>query len=149
MSINKYLIALILFLTGTGVVFLLLIPRDYHTSPIYSGVYGEIYVVRIPNELIGKSPSWVHGMFEPPLSRQRAIELADEVYHSFVQVKLDDAEGYHWELGDAIERQAGGDKWFWCVYYHHFTPVLFGYPEELVVVVLMDGTVLKPELIGN
>ncbi|MFT3878727.1 MAG: hypothetical protein QM703_03590 [Gemmatales bacterium] len=147
MSLNKILLELAFLASGMGVVFFVLIPTDYHVEPIYSYIYGKTYVVRIANELIAKSPLWAHDVAEPPLSKQRAIELADQVYQSFIHVKVDDTQHRHWELAGAFERQAGTYKWFWCVTYWRLPPYLGGYPdEELTIVVLMDGTVLKPIL---
>jgi hypothetical protein len=101
--------------------------------------------VRITSEALRKSPSWKLDTPNPPLSAKGAIDLANTLKSSLVS----DTEDYKWELKSASLTLDNSGKWYWLVYYEATRPekgFIRGMSPHLMLVVLMDGTVIKPEI---
>ena len=102
---------------------------------------GKQIVVKFTEQDLLRSPSWDEKSENPPVSAREAITLATKLRASLVK----DTKKFTWNFESARLTPAGGDKWFWHVYYQaHFEGGSSGYPHELSLVVLMDGTVVTP-----
>jgi hypothetical protein len=112
----------------------------------WSYAFAKQYKVTISEEALKKSPAWQSDAENPPLSARKAIKLANEMKDSLVQ----DSKGYKWELQSASLEPADDDKWYWLINYEAHKPGLSNRrPDNLRVAVLMDGTVVKPEVKDN
>jgi hypothetical protein len=124
-----------------------------HAQTYYSyGSYGHTpakqYVVTISVAALEKSPAWRDDAENPPLSARKAIKLANEMKDRVVK----DSDDHKWTFKDAALHPAVDGKWYWLVYYEFeqqqpSNGVIIGssgHPAFLRLVVLMDGTVIKP-----
>jgi hypothetical protein len=110
---------------------------------IYSYSFSNQYVVRVSGEDLEKSPSWKDDAENPPLSAKKAIKLANEMKDSLVK----DGKDFKWILESASLKPARRDRWYWLLNYEvEFQGAHTGAPIQLRLVVLMDGTVIKPEV---
>ena len=87
--------------------------------------------------------SWKSDAPNPPLSARKAIDLATEQQKTLVK----DSKGHKWEFVTAdLTPDTAVDRWYWEVTFMAY--VKPGKPtlreENLIVIVLMDGRVLKP-----
>jgi hypothetical protein len=102
------------------------------------------FVVTITNQMIENSPVWADDDENPPLSARDAIKRANEIKNKLVQ----DSEMFKWKLASASLTPAKekSKKWYWLIYYKaEFQGInRAGYPDDLRLVVLMDGTVISP-----
>jgi len=113
---------------------------------LYSYAFSKQYVVTISDDALQKSPAWAEEAENPPVSARKAIKLADGMKDSLVK----DSKDFKWTLRSASLQPAGAGKWFWLVYYEaEFQGVSTGIPNYLRLVVLMDGTVIKPDVKEN
>jgi hypothetical protein len=114
-----------------------------HASPTFvSYAFGKQYAVTISREALENSPAWKDDVDNPPLSARKAIKLAEELKNALVK----DSKEYKWKLVSAELHP--GDKWFWLINYEAKFQLgdSSGIPNNLRLVVLMDGTVIKPEV---
>jgi hypothetical protein len=109
-----------------------------------SYAFSKQYWVTIPREALDKSPSWNDDADNPPLSARKAIKLATQMKDSLVK----DSKDFKWVLSTASLEPVGDDKWFWLINFEaQFQGgLLDGHPHFLRLVVLMDGTVIKPQV---
>jgi hypothetical protein len=106
-----------------------------------SYAFSKQYIVSISRAALEKAPSWKDDADNPPLSAKKAIKLANEMKDSLVK----DTEDFKWKLESAALKPAGDGKWYWLVHYDAvFQSAPTGQPNHLRLVVLMDGTVIKP-----
>jgi len=112
-----------------------------------SYVFGKVYTVTITEEALKKSPAWKSDE-NPPLSAKKAINLAAAMKDTLVK----DSDDHAWGL-ESASLKPFLDKWYWQISYE--TRVMArgiggsgssGPPTLLHLVVLMDGTVVKPEV---
>ena len=102
------------------------------------------FTSKVTDAALAKAPAWSKGSERPPLSPGRARELA----YKQLQESVHDAK--QWKLHE-IGLVDTGDHVHW-IYVAHFmrrypdTVAVFG-AEFFDIVVLMDGTPIKPELI--
>lgn len=106
----------------------------------YSYAAGKRFAVTVTEEAVAKAPAWADDADDPPLSARKAREAADAVRVRLVP----DGLGGKWTLTRlSLVPTAGG--WVWKVGYR--SPAdgsdLRG---ELVLTVLMNGTVVEPEV---
>jgi hypothetical protein len=114
----------------------------------WSYAVNKIYVVTVTRGALKKSPTWTPDAENSPLSAGRAIKLANEMKDSLVK----DSNGYKWKLRDVSlsPDDYEGGKWFWVISYEAsfhkegFIVYSSGTQPFLRLVVLMDGTVIKP-----
>jgi hypothetical protein len=103
------------------------------------------YQLKVTSQEVENS-TWDHEAEEnPPLSAGKAIKLADEARKSVVK----DRDDIKWKRGSLGLTSAGDGKWVWLVGYQ---PYSGKYPEgdsSIAIVILMDGTVLKPKFVAN
>lgn len=108
---------------------------------LYSYAFSKQYSVSITREALEKSPTWKDDVENPPLSARKAIALANELKDSLVK----DSDDFKWTLQSASLQPAGDGKWYWLLHYDAiFRGASTGIPNHLRLVVLMDGTVIKP-----
>ena len=98
-------------------------------------------VVTVTHAALEKSPSWGVDADNPPLPARKALKLADEMKDSLVK----DKDGYRWALRSLSLKQMDDEKWIWLVEYW-LAGTYAGVPPTLTLAVLMDGTVVKPEV---
>ena len=99
------------------------------------------FSVSVPESL---DPKWNHNQLNPPLSARDAIALAIEKRKSLVDAR----PRFEWELQHAslCPADVANGQWYWLVEFHEqFMGASSGYPANLRLVVLMDGTVVEPE----
>jgi hypothetical protein len=107
----------------------------------YSYVFSKQYIVNITQKALDNTPIWADGADHPPLSARKATQLADKMRATLVKNR----EGYTWTLKSISLIPAGEGKWYWLAYYQEiFFGISSGLPNDLRLVVLMDGTVIKP-----
>jgi hypothetical protein len=102
------------------------------------------YTVTISSDALAKSPSWKDNEENPPLSARKAIKLANAVKKSLVK----DWDDYKWVLVTADLTPDGDEKWYWLINCeaHPQVGASSGVPFCLKLVVLMDGTVVEPQV---
>lgn len=101
---------------------------------------GKQYTVSVSKDMLEKSPRWMEPDENPPISARRAIELATAMKDSLVK----DSDSWKWKLRSASLEPIDG-HWFWEISFEgKFDGFLEGRPPNLRLVVLMDGTVVKP-----
>ncbi|HVT14712.1 MAG TPA: hypothetical protein VHQ90_00845 [Thermoanaerobaculia bacterium] len=105
-------------------------------------VDGKNYDYIVTESVLAKTPEWLPEKQEPPLSIPAAMAIAKKV-------ALADHPKFETVVAAAIEiRPASSyrskNRWFYSL---DFAPVLEGQPyygNEITVVLLLDGTVVKP-----
>jgi hypothetical protein len=125
-----------------------LLPADTCTSYPPDG---RRYDSTITPEMQTTSSDWSETDDNPPLSARRAIALAEAALPTFLK------DIHEWERTDARYLSSvslvplGGKKWSWKVDYRWLPRVgsSRGTPLTFCVFVLMDGTVVKPKVIGG
>jgi hypothetical protein len=107
-----------------------------------SYAFSKQYIVSITSETLEKSPTWKEDDENPPLPARKAIRLANKMKDSLVK----DSKDYKWKLQSASLQPSDAGKWYWLVHYDaEFQGAgSTGVPDHLRLVVLMDGTVVKP-----
>lgn len=131
-------------------LFLLLLVSSGLSYGVYSYAFGRQYFCEISEEMLEKSPSWDERTDNPPLSAGKAIRLANAMKNKLVK----DAKDFKWHLvsatleNDWSRDSDPGRKWWWSIRYeaHVRQGGETGIPNHLVVIVLMDGTVVQPEI---
>ena len=109
---------------------------------LYSYTAGKKYSVAVPDSL---GPRWENNHLNPPLSARDAIALAIEKRESLVDAR----PNFEWELQSAAlcPADVANGQWYWLVVFQEqFQGFSSGYPAHLRLVVLMDGTVVEPEI---
>jgi len=103
---------------------------------------GKSFYVEISDEDLLKSPPWKSDAENPPISARRAIDLATQQQKMLVK----DSKGRKWRFVTAdLYPDSSVDRWYWEVTFAIDTrPEDLSPQENLRVVVLMDGKVLKP-----
>lgn len=106
-----------------------------------SYAFSKKYNVSVTSDALEKSPTWKEDDENPPLPARKAIRLANEMKDSLVT----DSKDFKWKLQNASLQPADAGKWYWLVHYDaEFQGGSTGRPDNLRLVVLMDGTVIKP-----
>jgi hypothetical protein len=116
-----------------------------HDVEFKTGVRKHV-VVTVTKERLERTPSWGQQSDNPPLSARSALKIANDFRKNFAK----DQPGWKWDFESLSLRHnraaIGFRKWYWVAYYEAF-PVkggLGGGPPYLFIVVLMDGTIVKP-----
>jgi hypothetical protein len=112
----------------------------------YSG--SKKYVYPISDDVLKRSPDWTASEQNPPLSARKALKLANEFAdRALIAGPRRKREFSSLELTPA--RQNG--KWLWIAVYE-FSPNDGGSTGPIPIayaIILMDGTVVKPEIIDD
>lgn len=121
--------------------------RGERVIPSYA--FGMAYNFKFADALVSTSPDWLPQAEHPPLSARKAIALSDEFVTKLVTVPED-----HDLRRDLIEASivpygsVFPQKWYWIVRYEWRLRVGggTGIQPYVDVVVLMDGSVVTPEI---
>ncbi len=127
--------------------------RDGAGYTFCSYAFGKKYTSEFTYEQLAKSPSWNTDRADsPPFPVGKAVRLANVQKVRLVK----DLKRYRWylesvglnHLGWLAEDSDLSEKWWWCVTYeaHQREGGSTGPPEQLLVIVLMDGTVIVPKV---
>jgi len=113
------------------------------TPAVVDYAFGKAYVSRIPGEALVKSPRWSQGVDNPPVSAGKAIKIAQLTKERL----LKDSEDFKWKLASLRLEQIGDGHWYWIVcYFAEFRGNSTGIPNQVPIVVLMDGTAVMPRV---
>jgi hypothetical protein len=120
----------------------------------FSQFLGRIYKIEVTEDLLARSPKWDRCTANPPLSANEATIKADRVRMRLIaEGKVGDESPYgggSWFLMAAELTPLNDDLglWYWVV---RFECVVSSPdpPDELRLVVLMDGSVLEPTIVGD
>jgi hypothetical protein len=111
---------------------------------------GKTYTVTITEQDFKKAPSWDRNAENPPVPAQKALKLAARVKNTLVN----DSNRWKWRVDSITLKHYGladdSTKWYWIVHYE--ADYIFpshavggtGGVHEMYVIVLMDGSVIKP-----
>jgi hypothetical protein len=107
----------------------------------YADAFGRTYSVRITEEAVARMPVWDKHHEHPPLV------LADKLRLRMIKEKklVNFAGDGRWKIRAAELTPAADDRWFWLVRFEYSMDQT-GSPNEILIPVLMDGTVLEPEI---
>lgn len=94
----------------------------------------------ITADAIDRTPAWDESTADPPLSARSAMKLADGMKDKLVH----DAEDGRWERVATELRSATANHWYWLARYE-LQKAATGPVPDLIILVLMDGTVIKPQ----
>lgn len=114
---------------------------------MYSEAFGKRYISTVTWKEINAAPKWGPDDDNPPVSARKAIKLATKVKDSLVK----DDRHYQWRLDSVELHYWGGDNWYWVATYQAYFKGpggSTGPPIMLRLVVLMDGTAVKPDVIN-
>jgi hypothetical protein len=90
-----------------------------------------------------KTPPWTVESSNPPLAARKAILLGKEVKKGLVN----DTKKYRWQfIAARLCRDTEVDRWYWKISFEaNVRPgQLPDYIQDLDIVVLMDGTAVRP-----
>jgi hypothetical protein len=119
-----------------------ILPSDQPATSISSRAFGKSYVSRITGAHFARSPKWEDDAENPPLSAKKARDLAEKMKDSLVK----DSKKWKWHL-PSLELCHMFARWFWVAKYHAtFQGAYSGPPQTLYIVVMMDGTVIQPDV---
>jgi hypothetical protein len=112
----------------------------------YFRAFGEEYEVRVPPEALKRSPAWDRRRPHPPLSPNVALVKADQLRLRWIKEgKLPEhykSDGV-WHVEEVKLVPGDKDHWYWQIQFVHEVSQS-GPLHELIVPVLMDGTVVEP-----
>ena len=155
----RYSLATILFATAligiglAGYRFFFL-PTPYglptlHGSGVFLyDVFGTNYVAEVTEDALASSPEWKINRANPPLAPRDAMIAANKSRLRMIAEKklrddsLDDGK---WKIVAIELIPGGGDRWFWLVRFEYIK-FQSGPANVFLLPVLMDGTVLEPEI---
>jgi hypothetical protein len=122
---------------------------DVMQVEVLSGAFGERFKITVSREDLLKCPPWKAESPNPPVSAAQAIRRATEALKGLVKQNKE-LSTRKWELESAdLCFVKTVDRWFWRL---DFEPRQDGTngsvaaSESLVIVVLMDGRVMKPSI---
>lgn len=101
--------------------------------------------IEVTELAVSKTPSWVENSENPPLSARQAIQNATKVKDKIVK----DTNEEKWVLKSAeLCPFFHGEKWYWRVNFEGelLHGGIMGVPSQISLAVLMDGTVVTPEV---
>lgn len=107
------------------------------------------YVTRISSELIAGAPIWDRRRsHNPPLSANEAIVKADRVRLRLMEESKLTAETpptsvWHIQNIELVPFDMESGQWYWLIRFWYGNA---GWPYELAIIVLMDGTVVEPTI---
>jgi hypothetical protein len=107
---------------------------------IDSEAFGQTYWSYVFREQLEKTPVWKRDADNPPISARRAIEIAEKEV-----AKVPAEDGLN-RVVDAVALVPVRDRWIWRVSFVWKVKVggSTGVPDHFYVLVLMDGSPIKP-----
>lgn len=104
---------------------------------------GKRYEVTITRGMLEHSPAWPVAEANPPVGARKAIALAEREKSTLVK----DDNRWTWRLESATLMPFDHDRWYWVIgYTADFREKGGGLPPRVNLVVLMDGTVVRPKV---
>ena len=103
---------------------------------------GKAFVSVITAEAVERTPAWKESDSNPPLSAREAMQLADKLKDTL----LDDTRGERRARVAMELRRATEDHWYWLARYELEPDAWSGPLPDLIILVLMDGTVVTPRI---
>jgi hypothetical protein len=123
------------------------IPADAGGGTYYSYAFGYQYEVEITEGTFARTPKWDRRSPNPPLSANEAMVRAERTRKRLIkEKKLQDNIERGWWTMDSAELKAfdqENGQWYWMILFD-YRMAQTGPPNELRIVVLMDGTVIEP-----
>ena len=114
----------------------------YPFDEFFSHAFGKSYSVRVTDELLSKSPKWLEASQHPPVSPRKALAAADALAKELVGV-----QNHYRRYLEGITLKPIKNGWVWLVKFDWiFDGSATGIPDNLIVVVTMDGKVIRPEI---
>lgn len=110
---------------------------------LHSHALGKCYSVTITEEALKNAPAWKEDAENPPVSPRSALKLATEVKDKVAS----DNKDWKWQFESASLKHLEGDRWYWLVSFEARPKgdvSIAGVAPNLRLVVLMDGTAIKP-----
>lgn len=106
--------------------------------------FGKSYNTEVSDGALAKSPAWRDADDNPPLSARKAIASAEAMVAKVVEP---DKEWRRHLEGITLTQR--GDRWFWRAQFIWLPKGggIAGLPPYLDIIVLMDGTALKPAIL--
>ena len=103
---------------------------------------GKQYVFSITRAQLGRTPDWKETDLNPPLAMRRAMNAASE------EMKLLFNDWPKWELLEIRLHHLRNRKWLYLVAYLPPMPTegIKGHLPKFEVVILLDGTAVKPQV---
>jgi hypothetical protein len=118
------------------------------TSRMFGKTYKSCLTGDVLRDTIRKSPAWDQETESPPVSPKKAIKLAEKMRKSVLKAPDD----WEWHTMDLHLFLLGDD----CVWHVTFQAMpiereagLISPHEEITLIVLMDGTVIKPVVVDE
>lgn len=118
----------------------------------YSYFFGKQGVLRLNDDVILQTPKWTWNTPNPPVSAKSAIEKGSVIKKEL----LKDNHDWFWGLASVAltpfnPENPGDEKtpscWYWLITYEAFpTGGMTGPSSQFQVAVLMDGTVVRPDI---
>jgi hypothetical protein len=119
---------------------------DRGVIEIHSYALGKHYIVAVTQKQLDKSPIWKDDAENPPLSARKAMKLTATMKDNLVK----DTDRLVWKQEGASLEEAGDNRWYWLISYRASDPRpgtgSTGQPPTLRLIVLMDGTVIEPQV---
>ena len=108
-----------------------------------SYAFSKQYCFTITDDALKAAPIWSEDADNPPLPARKAIKLATILKNELVK----DTEKFKWKLESCSLEPAGNSKWYWFItFFAHYQGFSSGVPNHLQLIVLMDGTVIRPTI---
>ena len=125
------------------VVLLAALPALAHADARYltGHAFEKSYIVSFSSDDLKKTPAWDPSADNPPLSARKALKLAIDYRKTLIPGHAD----LEWHLEYLGLCQTGG-RWYWLAHFEGFPKNGPGTLHDLYVVVLMDGTIVKPRI---
>ena len=126
-------LALLVYLTARG--------EDFVYCS-YGSYLGRSYETCISKDQLENTPKWVDGAPDPPLSARSAKEIAT------VQLNKQFKEANAWRVDEIALTLINDDRWVYIISFSQPRPesVNESLASPFKIVVLMNGTVVKPTL---
>lgn len=107
--------------------------------------FGKTYKSHVAKEVADKTPRWSNREENPPVSPREALKLADKMLRSIAKAP----KGWKWQAMH-LNMLLGENPCLWFVTYQGVPVEPEGVSSipyhEITLIVLMDGTVIKPEI---
>jgi hypothetical protein len=119
------------------------IPTGVQAEALSGYAFGKSYVIVVTGDDLKKRPTWDQSAENPPLSARKALKLATDYPRRLIPGHAD----WEWHLNYLGLRQTEG-MWYWLAHFEALpkNANFEGRAPNLYVAVLMDGTIVKPEI---
>lgn len=140
---RKLLLLSCVVAAATLLAYSLLSAKEFITFNTWGMGGGKLLQNSISKAELASMPSWNPNDGPPPISQQDAVRIARnylrEKHPNFAKAKIAEIK-----LAQYLIPEYHKDKWFYCIVFMNGIPVTTGVPENVNVVVMLDGTVNEP-----